>query len=217
MRRAAKLLNIHRITVARKLRFLASQARLTHSKWLRSIVSEGHHAVHVQFDEMETFEHTKLKPLSLPLVVTKERKILAFDVASMPAKGHLAARSVEKYGRRRDERKAKLHALLKGLNGIVLPTALIESDENPHYPRLIREAFPQSVHRTTKGRRGAITGQGELKKIHWDPLFSLNHTAAMLRANINRLFRRTWCTTKRAQCLKDHMALYVNYHNHLLT
>ena len=56
-------------------------------------------------------------------------------------------------------------------------------------------------------------GQGELKKIGFDPLFDLNHTAAMIRANINRLFRRTWCTTKRADRLEAHLELYVQYHN----
>ena len=58
-----------------------------------------------------------------------------------------------------------------------------------------------------------MVGQGELKKIGKDPLFSLNHTAAMLRANINRLFRRTWRTTKKPERLADHIALYVWYHN----
>jgi len=40
----------------------------------------------------------------------------------------------------------------------------------------------EATHRTVKGRRGSIAGQGELKKIGFDPLFSLNHTCAMLRA-----------------------------------
>ena len=61
-----------------------------------------------------------------------------------------------------------------------------------------------------------MTGQGELKKLRFDPLFSLNHTCAMLRANINRLFRRTWCTTKKAACLKRHVAVYVRFHNTVL-
>ena len=65
----------------------------------------------------------------------------------------------------------------------------------------------------TKGRRGCVVGQGELKAIGFDPIFAFNHTAAMLRANMNRLFRRTWCTTKTIRGLEDHLALYVKYHN----
>jgi hypothetical protein len=48
--------------------------------------------------------------------------------------------------------------------------------------------IPGAVHTTVKGRHGCVVGQGELKKIVFDPLFSFNHTAAMARANINRLF-----------------------------
>jgi hypothetical protein len=39
----------------------------------------------------------------------------------------------------------------------------------------------------------------------------------MLRANVNRLFRRTWCTTKKAQALVHHLAIYADYHNSVLT
>jgi hypothetical protein len=35
----------------------------------------------------------------------------------------------------------------------------------------------------------------------------------MLRANISRLFRKTWNTTKNVDRLADHVALYAVYHN----
>lgn len=213
MRRAARLLNIHRITVARKLVFLAEQAKRSHQNWLATLAK----LAYVQFDEMESFEHTKLKPLSIPLVVSRERKILAFDVASMPAKGLLAGRSVKKYGRRPDHRRRTIRQLFTTVQKNVIDSVRFDSDQNPMYPSLIAQAFPKSIHHTFKGKRGAITGQGELKKVVWDPLFSLNHTAAMFRANINRLFRRTWCTTKRPDRLKAHIYLYLQYHNQELT
>ncbi|MCB0350947.1 MAG: transposase, partial [Bdellovibrionales bacterium] len=71
-------------------------------------------------------------------------------------------------------------------------------------------------HLTTPGQRGCVAGQGELKKVAFDPLFSINHTFAMCRANINRLLRRTWCTTKRPDRLVAHLDLYVNFHNRRL-
>ena len=89
----------------------------------------------------------------------------------------------------------------------------IKSDENPHYESDVKAFFPKCEYETHKGRRGSIVGQGELKKIRFDPLFSVNHTCAMLRANINRLFRRTWCTTKRIDRLSAHIAVYALYHN----
>jgi hypothetical protein len=74
-----------------------------------------------------------------------------------------------------------------------------------------------SQHVTVEGQRGCIRGQGELKKVKFDPLFSLNHTMAMLRANVSRLIRQTWCTTKKAERLSDHLALYAYFHNTVLT
>jgi hypothetical protein len=174
----------------------------------------------IQFDELETFERSKLLPLSVPLAVcAKSRRILGFQVASMPAKGLLVAASLKKYGYRKDERPEALQRLLNSLIPISseTPTCELLSDQCPRYPGAVRAAFEKrAVHKTVKGRRGCVVGQGELKKIGKDPLFSLNHTCAMLRANLNRLFRRTWCTTKRADRLIAHLWIYLHYHNEVL-
>jgi hypothetical protein len=135
----------------------------------------------------------------------------------MPAKGHLAAIARRKYGFRPDQRAQGWDALFRSLRPVVCPDAEFLSDQNPHYPEFLRRHFPNANHRTVKGRRGCVAGQGELKKGGFDPLFSLNHTCAMLRANLSRLIRRTWCTTKTQQGLIDHLSLYVRYHNRVLT
>lgn len=213
-RRIAKLLRLNRKTVERKSRFLAEQASLGNLRRLSELVSKGEKLAAIQFDEMESFERSKCLPLSIPIVVDPEtRRILGFRVCSMPAKGPLAEISRKKYGSRSDERADAARSLFQELAPIISPTATITTDENPRYPNWIRSAFPRARHKTVKGRRGAIVGQGELKKIGFDPLFSLNHSCAMLRANINRLARRTWCTTKRADRLAGHIALYVEFHN----
>lgn len=209
MRRAALILNISRTTVARKARFLGMQARPK----LRRREHEPL-VTHVQFDDMETFEHTKLKPLSITLAVEHpSRRILAVAVSRMPAKGLLAAKSLKKYGPRPDERAARRAKLMTDLRHIVAPNALFESDQNPHYPPDVKRFFPEATHRTYKGRRAAIVGQGELKKVGFDYLFSLNHTCAMNRAGVGRLIRRTWNTTKKPECLELHLAIYAEYHN----
>jgi transposase-like protein len=214
LRRAARLLRVHRTTVVRKFRFLAEQCRKDHAAFLAQF--KDNPLNEIIFDEMETFEHTKHKPLSIPLAVTASRQILSFDVARMPAKGPLAAKSRKKYGVREDERPAAISKVLCNLLPITQTDATFKSDQNPSYPNYLFKAFPNAKHETTKGGRSCVVGQGELKKLGWDPLFSLNHTAAMMRANMNRLFRRTWCTTKTVQGLRDHIALYVRYHNHVL-
>ncbi len=215
-RRAAILLRVNRKTVVRKFRFLAEQARIHHQAWLKSF--EEKPLAWVQFDDLETSEHSKLKPLSVALAVEPmSRKILGFQVSSMPAKGLLAKPALKKYGPRPDHRPKGWNELFQGLKPVVHPKANWLSDENPHYPRYLLKHHPEATHRTTPGRRGCVVGQGELKKIGFDPLFSLNHTCAMLRANLNRLFRRTWCTTKKQEGLIDHLSLYVRYHNERLT
>jgi hypothetical protein len=135
----------------------------------------------------------------------------------MPAKGPLAGISRKKYGPRKDERPEAMDSLWKELKPLISPTAVMVSDEKPAYPGWLKPHFPQATHLQFKGRRGCVVGQGELKRGGFDPLFALNHTAAMFRANINRLARRTWCTTKLKERLADHIILYVKFHNQVLT
>jgi hypothetical protein len=209
MRQCARTLNIHRTTVQRKKTFLALHA----TEWLIRF-REKVRVSELQFDDMETFEHSKCKPLSIPLAVQKRtRFILGFAVASMPAKGLLVEKALKKYGPRKDERQAKRRDLFEQLKSCVEPNALIETDQHPHYGPDIKDYFPKATHVAFKGRRGCVVGQGELKEGGFDPLFSLNHTCAMLRANMNRLFRRTWCTTKTQKGLREHLALYAKNHN----
>lgn len=212
-RRAAILLNLSRTTVVRKFLFLGGQALLELEEQLKSKPP----AMVIQFDDMETFEHTKCKPLSITIAVVEgERRILGFKVSRMPAKGVLAAISRKKYGPRPDERPDARERLFEKLKSYVHPEAVIKSDQNPHYPDDVKKYFPHATHKTYKGRRGCVVGQGELKRGGFDPLFSLNHTAAKIRADINRLFRRTWCTTKKPERLALHLAIYAVFHNESL-
>ena len=212
-RRLARNYHLSRTTISRKLEFLGR-------KYLRAFLNENRlrpKASVVVFDDMETFEHTKCKPLSITLAVEeKTRRILSFEVSQMPAKGPLAKIAEKKYGLRKDMRSVGRRRLFTSLKDFVVPNALFKSDENPFYPKDLQRAFPDATHQTFKGRRGSIVGQGELKKIRWDPLFSLNHTCAMFRANVNRLFRKTWCTTKVAENLSLHLAMYAYFHNKFL-
>ncbi|HKP94551.1 MAG TPA: hypothetical protein VJ385_02220 [Fibrobacteria bacterium] len=212
-RRIALLLHIHRITVARKLTFLAQAAERRQEQWLESLPKVSD----VQFDDLITLEHTKCKPLAVSLAVEAgTRRILGFEVSPIPASGRLAALSRKKYGRRPNLRPRGLQRLFDTIRKVLDAKVSFRSDEDPLYPVLMRRNFPGATHHRSPGGRGCVTGQGELKQLRYDPLFSLNHTCAMLRANINRLFRRTWCTTKKAACLSQHLWVYVEFHNTVL-
>lgn len=213
LRRTARNLNLNRKTVVRKFLFLGLE-----SEYLFMMRNYGHpKAKVIEFDDLETFEHTKCKPLSITLAVeSKSRRILGFEVSRMPANGLLVKRAF-KYGRRRDERRAGRRKLFKKISPLVEGSADIKSDSNPHYAKDVKIFFPTSRHRTYLGKRGASTGQGELKKVKFDPLFSLNHTCAKMRADVNRLIRKTWCTTKNADRLHAHLAIFANFHNEFLS
>jgi hypothetical protein len=217
-RRAALLLKTTRKTVVRKFLFLAEQSRLNHQKFLLSLKENTQPISEIFFDEMESCEKSKLLPVSIPLVVQpKGRKILGFRVCSMPSKGLLAEASRKKYGPRIDQRGQAVDDLFKELSPYLDSSPKIVTDEKPTYPHWIKKHFPHAIHTTHKGRRGCVVGQGELKRGGFDPLFALNHTAAMLRANINRLFRKTWCISKLKERLEAHIYIYMDYHNHILT
>lgn len=210
-RRIARLLSLTRVTVARKFYFLSLK-----SEFLLMSNNYEKKAAEIEFDDLETFEHTKCKPLSVTLAVeAKTRRILGLEVSVMPAKG-LLTHKAKKYGYRPDLRRNARRRLFQKIRPFIEENAVIKSDSNPHYPRDVKKFFPKAKHVTFKGKRGANTGQGELKKVRFDPLFSLNHTCAMFRANVNRLVRKTWCTTKQADRLYAHLVLYAHFHNESL-
>ena len=207
---AARMLRVNPKTVAKKLLFLGAICEERNQKNALNYRSVDH----IQFDELQTIEHTKCKPLSVAMAVSKnERKILGFKVSSMPATGHLAKISRKKYGARPDHRKAGLTDLFNDLSHFLSPSITISSDECSFYNGVVRQYFPKAIVNQYTGKKSSVAGQGELKKTRFDPIFSINHTFAMLRANISRLIRRTWNTTKKVSCLICHLNIYVWMHN----
>ena len=212
MRRCALILGVSFLTIQNKLKFLGEQARI-------KLEATDFGAINsIQFDELITFEHTKLKPLAVSIVVAKDsRKILGFEVAKMPATGRLAEISRKKYGARKDERRNKLNQLLVKMSTKLSSDITICSDECSFYKPVVKRIFPKAIHLQFKGKKSSPYGQGELKVGPRDEMFSVNHTFAMFRDGMSRLIRQTWCTTKKIECLKHHLYIYVMFHNLKLT
>lgn len=218
-RRIARLLQITRNTVVRKFLFLATLAQRERLEALehQALSTAGAEKIlHVQFDEMRSSIWSKCLPVSIPLAVSNQRRILGFRVAEIPANGPLAEISRRKYGPRKDERNEKAKELLTEIAAHLSEEVTFVTDQDPKYPGWIRTHFPRATHHREKSRRACVAGQGELKEGGFDPLFVLNHTCAMFRANVNRLLRRTWCTSKLKSRLEAHLELYVQYHNQVL-
>ena len=214
MRRSAKILGVNHKTVARRIGYLASKAREDLAKHPAPAPS----CPELYLDELITFEHTRCKPLAVAMVVSRERKILTFRVSSMPPIGkNLRKISFRKYGRRHDHRKKGIRACLNDVRPYVRRGSRFVSDRDPSYGELIQRIYPGIEHRTHPSKRAVIAGLGELKDHSFDPLFAINHTFAMLRANLSRLVRRTWATTKKVSRLHDFLNIYAAFHNLELT
>ena len=206
--RAAILHKCHPITIKRKFDYLAKRSRIKNRKLLESLYQDQK-CTEVQFDDLITIEHTKLKPLSVTVIVDKKtRRVLGTNIATIGASGSLAKISLKKYGKRISNHRGKMHELFKSVENYIHPFATFESDKHKFYPKIVKTHYPRATHISFHGGKSSIAGQGELKKLKFDPLFCINHTNAMLRANINRLFRRTWNTTKRIEQLQKHLDIY---------
>lgn len=222
-RRIALITGTNRKTVVRKLLFLARRASLRQAALLSSLRDSYEKIQTIQLDEMVSFEKSKCLPISIPVIVQPgTRKILGLGVCSMPAHGALAHRSRLKYGKRADERATIITGLLESLREVLAPGGVagrgtVISDQNPHYPQWILKSLGEVRHIAHKSRRACVVGHGELKRGGFDPLFDLNHTCAMIRANVSRLIRKTWCTTKRRDRLLAHLTVYADFHNRVLT
>lgn len=202
----ARILKISKNTVYRKFLWAAHIARTKPMKV---------HPTHcLYFDEMFSIEHTKLKPLTIALVISHDYKILAAQVGTSPATGHLSRISLAKYGLRADESLMACQRALRKARLNIKSPALVEirSDDKTTYKALVENTFEGAKHTTYQS---VIHEAPFLKynKKRFDPLFPINQRCAKLRSDIKRLTRRSWCTTKLKENLQKHLDLYCHFNN----
>jgi transposase-like protein len=206
IRASARILKMTYRNTYKKFLWLIKQAKVTREKLSFS-------ATKIYFDEMETIHHTKCKPLSIAIAVNEDYKILALQVAEMPAKGRLARFSVMKYGPRKDERDSvmgQVFSLLK--SKLSRPPGHVYSDAKSSYRKHVEVNFPESiyeVHNRADKERHRDRLHEKLHKKTFDPLFAVNQRCAKLRSDIRRLTRRSWCTTKKPENLQGQLDLYI--------
>jgi transposase-like protein len=206
MRGISRILKISFSTVYRKFLYLSD----LNSKPL--VLSTGSS---IWIDEMEDIEHTKLKPCTIAIAVDSNYKILAATVGTLPAKGLIARISRKKYGLRANQSELTMKKLMRTLKGTSKPQVMI-CDKKSSYPRIFKEAFPDITVHTYQGKRNQELENKYLAKKEFDPLFAVNQKSADLRDKINRLNRKSFCTTKKLENLQRHLNLRVAYENNRL-
>ena len=117
----ASFVDVNVKTVASRLRWQASLSREKNQRFLANYIKRYGPINTVQFDDLVTFEHTKCKPLTVPVALIAGTRVpLAFGVASIPASGHLAKIARERYGKREDNSQQAREELFKQLVKICL-------------------------------------------------------------------------------------------------
>jgi hypothetical protein len=208
--------------------YLSKKVSLLHERFLADFFTGT-----VQFDEMETFEESKAKPLSVALAVCgRSGKIIAIDACKMPARGRLALVGQKKYHWTEDHRPICASNVLEKVAMVTNENLNVICDKKRSYPNLIHNQMPhaQIVQVNGRGRRASpdiiaavIEGEPESdppreietggKIQFYDQLFLLNHVCAKIRADLSRMRRRTWATTKKLYYLRHHLILYIGWHN----
>jgi len=207
----ALLTRVNVKTVAARLIWQSKLSREKNADFLKRYIEKYGQIKRVQFDDLVTFEHTKCKPLTVPVAVVAGTRVpIEFGIASIPASGHLAAIARKRYGEREDNSQEAREELFARLVKVLPADVHFETDGHDHYRVLIKRYFPKATHSVFPSKRSAVVGQGELKKVHFDPLFTINHFLATMRAKINRLARKSWCTTKDPDRLSDHIDVLID-------
>lgn len=213
MRRSARNLKLSRGTIQRRLTYFARKARYSQEKFLKMLKGK---VSKMQFDDLISKESTKLKPLTVSIAAdAAKRWILGAEVGSIGARGHLSSIALKKYGHRKNEHQQTLTTLFSKIASTLSSEVSIASDEDVLYEKVVKEFAPQADYRQYKSRKARDTGQGEMKKGRHDPLFTINHTCAMLRDNISRLVRKTWSISKKKEKLQEHIDVYIDYYNQI--
>jgi len=212
LRPAARFLRVARRTVERRFVWLARHAASFHDNRLQGTALGGP----FQLDELESFEANRYQPVTVPVLIERHTFFMV-DTAVGPLrrKGRMSPQQMFRraayealHGRRSSQSAVAVRRVLTRLRQVTRPVApvVLESDEKPLYGQI--------GHRLFGGRLDWRAHSASARRDRSNPLFPINHTNARLRHFMARLRRRTWCVSKRRDCLQAHLqivALWINY------
>ena len=198
LRGIARILKVSYQTVVRKWRFMANKARVRHE------VALGHKEIvtqYIQFDQIETFEHTKERPLGIALSIrAKTGQILSAKVCRIPIRAlSISKEKIKAYNKRSDRKEAFYKMLYETKQALDKGYSVMACDGEHESIRMAKIMCPESLIQANVNDYAAM--------------WRLNHTAAKLRHHMSRLTRKTWATTKKRKFLQMHLDLFIAYQN----
>ena len=197
LRGMARVLNVNVKTIVRYFLKASHKARTAN---LKALENRDFVTSYMQFDELETFEHTKRKPLGVMLFVrTKTGEIISAKVSKSPIRALTVGPQV------------RVQWNLQVNKDQVLKESLIEAKK------------VANIERTTIACDAYMSQVNTAKELCEEPHISIqvlksenkriDTTMRKLRQDISRLGRKTLSTTKKAMRLQHHLDLYINYNN----
>ena len=198
LRGIARILKTTYKTVVRKFKFMAHKAREMH---LKQIDNKEIVTTYVQFDEMETFETKKTRPLGIELAIrAKTCEILSARVCRIPMKAHSVSPRIKNEYKKVTNRK-------EGMTDMFLEVSkCLDADRST----LVCDGLKENVTIASD-----ICDESLIQSYSDDygKLWKINHTCAKLRHHLSRLTRKTWATIKRMERLQMHLDLFIAHQN----
>lgn len=211
--RLSEELEISKNTTLTMIKFLADKTKTYHHELLASGFLNTDK---VYFDEMESFVHSKVYPVSIGLAVdVRYKRIIDIQIAEIKVKGRLKKKLMEQEGgmpikieNRPNNSPQMLIRLMGSIRKAISPNGHLYSDEKTTYPALVRATLPAGIVFTQ-----------ELSKVDWkvsvdkQGLGRFRSTCAYLRTYLGTMGRRKLNTAKSMDSLSDHLYLMIARYN----
>jgi transposase-like protein len=210
MRQAGRMVGLNIHGVQHKARKIARHLRLLNRNLTTSLPENRV----LSLDELETFEHSSIQPVTVPVAIDDSSKfVIAVDVAPirrLAKKGSRRQQRIEKHeskrGKREDRGRQSVHKVFGRLQTLLAgKAATLVTDQKACYATEVRRRFAAHVIHCTVNSKAPRTTQ--------NPLFSINLTEAMMRDNNGRLRRRSWLVTKARWALRLQLEMFMAYRN----
>lgn len=206
-------LGICKSTTLKMIEYLAEKCRAYHFELLDSgfLTTDK-----IYFDEMETFEHSKVYPVSVGLAVdTRYKRIIDIRVAEIKLKGRLKLKILKKNGflppkisNRPNNAPAMLTELMTSIRKCLKPSGFLFSDMKMSYPDLVSKTLPKTVRYARELSKTELEQSKDQQS-----LGRFRSVCAYLRTYMGTMGRRKLNTAKNMKSLSDHFYLMIARYN----
>ena len=192
----ARTLNINRKTVVRYFRENAELARKANKKRLGNDLITSY----VQFDQLETYEHTRRKPVGIQISMRpKTNEVISAKAGYIPVRALTVSKTYsQEWNRKAHKSLHTQNMIFETKKALKKSGATLSCDKDRGQIKTVKDfCIEDYITIAPTSTRN--------KKI--DMLFR------RIRNDISRLNRKTICTTKEVAQLQNHLDLWIDYHN----